>query len=151
MSCIIYMVICNPTTHATCSLAFTTYKYNELQVSFAIQKLSCKANCKTPFFFIVNNYFLMSIFSLIIIYSFRKSLKHFSLNAWLDLCLCPFESLIESPPTHFVHESKELELTLLWKMLLLTCPKYHPIVKWDLDLNHFLKPNKEISNIHPKP
>jgi hypothetical protein len=26
------------------------YKYNELQVSFVIQKLSCKASCKTPFF-----------------------------------------------------------------------------------------------------
>jgi len=27
------------------------YKYNELQVSNATQKLSCKANCKTPFLF----------------------------------------------------------------------------------------------------
>jgi len=30
------------------------YKYNELQMSFVIQKLSCKANFKTPFFLIVN-------------------------------------------------------------------------------------------------
>jgi hypothetical protein len=29
------------------------YKYSELQMSFAIQKLNYKANCKTPFFFIV--------------------------------------------------------------------------------------------------
>jgi hypothetical protein len=30
------------------------YKYNELQVSFTTKKLSCKASCKTPFFFIVD-------------------------------------------------------------------------------------------------
>jgi hypothetical protein len=30
-----------------------TYKYSELQVSFTTQKLSCKANYKTPIFFIV--------------------------------------------------------------------------------------------------
>ncbi len=53
MSCTLYMVSYNFVTHATCSLAFTTYKYNELQVSSTTQKLSCKANCKTPFFFIV--------------------------------------------------------------------------------------------------
>jgi hypothetical protein len=29
------------------------YKYSELQVSTSIQKLSCKASCKTPFFLIV--------------------------------------------------------------------------------------------------
>jgi hypothetical protein len=43
------MLSCNFATHATCPLAFTMYKYNELQVSFAIQKLSCKASCKTLF------------------------------------------------------------------------------------------------------
>jgi hypothetical protein len=48
MSCTIYMVSYNFTIHATCSLTLTTYKYNELQMSSAIQKL--KANCKTPFF-----------------------------------------------------------------------------------------------------
>jgi hypothetical protein len=37
-------------THATCPLTFTSYKYSELQVSFTIQKLSCKASYKTPFF-----------------------------------------------------------------------------------------------------
>ncbi len=36
--------------HATCPFAFTAYKYSELQVSFTIQKLSCKASCKTPLF-----------------------------------------------------------------------------------------------------
>jgi hypothetical protein len=30
------------------------YKYGELQVFDITQKLSCKANCKTPLFFIVN-------------------------------------------------------------------------------------------------
>ncbi len=44
---------CNSTTHATCSLTFIAYKYNKLQVFFATQKLSWKANCKTSFFFIV--------------------------------------------------------------------------------------------------
>jgi hypothetical protein len=39
--------------HATCPLIFTTYKYSELQVSSTTQKLSCKASCKTPFFFIM--------------------------------------------------------------------------------------------------
>ncbi len=29
------------------------YKYNELQLSFTTHKLSCKASCKTPIFFIV--------------------------------------------------------------------------------------------------
>jgi hypothetical protein len=36
--------------HATCLLTLMAYKYNELQVSFAIQKLSYKASYKTPFF-----------------------------------------------------------------------------------------------------
>jgi len=53
MNCTIYMLNCNFATHATCSLEFTTYKYNELQVFFVIQKLSCKANYKTPIFLIV--------------------------------------------------------------------------------------------------
>jgi hypothetical protein len=42
--------IYNDLQHVTCSLAITTYKYNELQVSSAIQKLSCKAGCKTLIF-----------------------------------------------------------------------------------------------------
>ncbi len=36
------MVKCNFATHATCPLAFTTYKYNELQVSDVTQKLNYK-------------------------------------------------------------------------------------------------------------
>ncbi len=44
---------CNSTIHATCPLTLTTYKYNELQVSCAIQKSSCKASYKTPLFLIV--------------------------------------------------------------------------------------------------
>jgi hypothetical protein len=47
------MMSCNSTTPATYLLALTTYKYNELQVFSAIQKLSCKANYKTPLFLIV--------------------------------------------------------------------------------------------------
>jgi hypothetical protein len=50
MSCIIYTMNCNSTIHATYLLTFMAYKYNELQVSFAIQKLNYKASCKTPFF-----------------------------------------------------------------------------------------------------
>jgi len=44
---------CNSTIHVTCPLAFTTYKYNELQVVIVTQKLNCKASCKRPLFFIV--------------------------------------------------------------------------------------------------
>jgi hypothetical protein len=47
------MVNCNVTTHATCPLALMAYKYNELEVSDVTQKLSYKANCKTPFFLIM--------------------------------------------------------------------------------------------------
>jgi hypothetical protein len=54
MSCTICAVSCNFATHATCLLALTTYKYNELQVSSTTQKLSYKASCKTHFFLIVN-------------------------------------------------------------------------------------------------
>jgi hypothetical protein len=46
MSCTIYIVNYNFATHATCSLEFMSYKYNELQMSVATQKLSCKASCK---------------------------------------------------------------------------------------------------------
>jgi hypothetical protein len=53
MSCIIYVVSCNFATHVTCSLAFMSYKYNELQVSSKPQKLNCKANCKIPLFVIM--------------------------------------------------------------------------------------------------
>ncbi len=43
----------NFATHATCLLTLTVYKYNELQIFGVTQILSCKANCKTPLFFIV--------------------------------------------------------------------------------------------------
>jgi hypothetical protein len=45
----------NSTIHLIYPLALTTYKYNELQMSDATQKLSCKASCKTPIFIIVKN------------------------------------------------------------------------------------------------
>jgi hypothetical protein len=47
------MVSCNSATHATYLLALTTYKYSELQVFSAIQKLSYKAIAKHPFSHIV--------------------------------------------------------------------------------------------------
>jgi hypothetical protein len=50
MNCVVYMVSYNFSTYATCPLALTTYKYNELQVSPTTQKLSYKASCKTIFF-----------------------------------------------------------------------------------------------------
>jgi len=53
MNCTIYMVSYNfvtLATHAICMLAFMKYKYNELQVSCATQKLSYKASYKTFFF-----------------------------------------------------------------------------------------------------
>jgi hypothetical protein len=49
MSCIIYMLSCDFAIHATCLLAFTTYKYSELKVSFTTKNLNFKANCKTFF------------------------------------------------------------------------------------------------------
>jgi len=39
--------------HVTCPLTFIAYEYIELQVSFITPKLNCKANCKTPFFLIL--------------------------------------------------------------------------------------------------
>jgi hypothetical protein len=47
MNCTVYMVSCN---FAICPLKLMAYKSNELQMSFAIQKLNCKAHFKTPFF-----------------------------------------------------------------------------------------------------
>ncbi len=44
---------CNFATHATCLLELTAYNDSELQVFVAIQKLSCKTNCKTPLSLIV--------------------------------------------------------------------------------------------------
>ncbi len=44
---------CNFTTHVICLLALMMYKYSELQVSSATQKLSCKASYKAPLFLIV--------------------------------------------------------------------------------------------------
>jgi len=43
----------NFTTLATCPLTFMAYKYNDLQMTGAIQKLSYKASCKTPIFFML--------------------------------------------------------------------------------------------------
>ncbi len=43
----------NFVTHATYPLTLMAYKYNELQVSFIIKKLNCKASYKTPIFFIM--------------------------------------------------------------------------------------------------
>jgi hypothetical protein len=50
MICFVNMVNYNFVIHATCPLTFITYKYSELQVFIAIQKLSCKVSCKTSFF-----------------------------------------------------------------------------------------------------
>lgn len=51
MSCTVYTMNCNFVIHAICSLTLKTYEYNDLQVSFATQKLCCKASCKTTHFF----------------------------------------------------------------------------------------------------
>ncbi len=47
------MMNSNFVTHVTYLLEFTAYKYNELQVSIASQKMNCKVSYKTPFFHIV--------------------------------------------------------------------------------------------------
>jgi hypothetical protein len=43
------MVNCNFVIHATCPLPLTTYKYSELQVSFATQTLVARPIAKHPF------------------------------------------------------------------------------------------------------
>jgi hypothetical protein len=53
MNSTIYTVKCKFAIHATCSLTLVAYEYNKLQVSSTTQKLNCKANCKTPSYFIV--------------------------------------------------------------------------------------------------
>ncbi len=74
MNCTTYMVNCNFVIHATCPLPLMTYKYSELQVSFVIQKLSCKASCKTPFFsyvrFLTMNY-VMGYLLLLLTFGFN--------------------------------------------------------------------------------
>jgi hypothetical protein len=51
MNYTICMVSYNFAIHVICPLTFTTYKYSVLQMLFATQKLSYKANYKTPFVF----------------------------------------------------------------------------------------------------
>jgi hypothetical protein len=51
MSYTIHTMNYNYVFHAICLLALMTFKYCELQMSFVIKKLNCKANCKTPFFY----------------------------------------------------------------------------------------------------
>jgi hypothetical protein len=41
MNCTIHTMSCNFVTHATCLLALTMYKYNELQMSYAEIELQC--------------------------------------------------------------------------------------------------------------
>ncbi len=49
-NCIIYTMSHNFTSYAICLLTLTMYKYNELQMFDATQKLSYKASCKTTLF-----------------------------------------------------------------------------------------------------
>jgi hypothetical protein len=91
MSYTIYTVSCNFTTHATYLLALIAYKYNELQMFFATQKLSCKANCKTPFFYNVwifrcFNFNAMTHESLLLIYK----TPYFYLNHLVNLLFFVF-------------------------------------------------------------
>jgi hypothetical protein len=53
MNCIAYMVSYKFCKFCNMSDTLTTYKYGELQVFDATQKLSCKVSCKTPFFLIM--------------------------------------------------------------------------------------------------
>ncbi len=46
MNCTVYIVNCNFTIHATFLLTFMAYKYNEFQMSSAIQKLGFKGSCE---------------------------------------------------------------------------------------------------------
>jgi hypothetical protein len=47
------MVSCTFVTRATCLLALMVYKYNELEVSFATQKLSLQGQLQNTFFHFV--------------------------------------------------------------------------------------------------
>jgi hypothetical protein len=50
MSCIVYTMSCNFTTHVTYLLTFMTYKYSELEVFSATQQLNCKGSYEIPLF-----------------------------------------------------------------------------------------------------
>ncbi len=47
------MVNYNSITHAIFPLTVTTYKYDELQLVIATQKLNCKASCRRPLILIM--------------------------------------------------------------------------------------------------
>jgi hypothetical protein len=79
MSFIIYTMNCSSATHATYLLALTAYKYSELQVFGAIQKLNYKASYKTPIFLILCyhhlhlcHYILMKVLMKIVVWTFLK-------------------------------------------------------------------------------
>jgi hypothetical protein len=60
------MVRCNFATHATCPLALTTYKYNELQVSDATQKLNYRPKSQNAPFSYSEGRFMSFIASFIL-------------------------------------------------------------------------------------
>jgi hypothetical protein len=51
MNCTIYIVSCNFAIHATCPLTLIVYKYNELQMVIATQKIELQSQSQKPFFF----------------------------------------------------------------------------------------------------
>ncbi len=65
---------CNYTTCAIYLLTLVAYKYSELQVSNAIQKLKRRASYKTPLFFIM---YLVIPYSLLIHFYSIQNLIHY--------------------------------------------------------------------------
>jgi len=50
MNYVVYIMYWKFVVHVICSLPFMIYKYNKLQMSATIQKLSYKVSCRTPYF-----------------------------------------------------------------------------------------------------
>ncbi len=97
MSITVYTVSCNFVTHATCLLALMVYKYNELQVFGATKKLSCKVNCKTPFFF-------KSVLLILLAHEIKNHMFH-----KYSFCLTTFPSFLfvfQKVGVYFFHNIK---------------------------------------------
>jgi len=98
----VYMVNCNFTIHVICPLTLTTYKYNELQVCFTIQKLNCKANCKTPIFFIV--FVKQIIYHMVVVIALKKTHLWYDnyQTTWLVSYCDHMELQCLTDPTNFI-------------------------------------------------
>ncbi len=86
MNCTVYTVSYNSTIHASYPLAFTTYKYNELQVSFVTQKKIVRLVTK-HLFFSHSEFLIIAQEHLVILGVVWKTLVVQSIVAWSPLLL----------------------------------------------------------------